>query len=214
MDNDFHNNFFGKIVVKIFVVCKGLYRQASNTLSLRKCMNISPFSVWALISRSSIQRLTISPILFDETPLWLKQLPVSLFGQARFVERQSHCSYLIEQYTGLNWQCGTIDKPGTSLFQQYTIQSACNTHPILLVSTILDFWTPNFKATAISTFTVHLLWKFTKWLKTFGKMLCAVLWKCCLQFWNYAPLKVVLFFLDHPIYLVHGITCRGRLLYS
>ena len=25
MGNDFHNNFFGKIVVKIFVVCEGLY---------------------------------------------------------------------------------------------------------------------------------------------------------------------------------------------
>ena len=35
-------------------------------------------------------------------PLWLKQLPVSLFGQAQFVECQSHRSDLIEQYTGLN----------------------------------------------------------------------------------------------------------------
>ena len=25
MSNNFHNNFFGKIVVKIFVVCEGLY---------------------------------------------------------------------------------------------------------------------------------------------------------------------------------------------
>ena len=61
------------------------------------------------------------------------------------------------------WQFGTIDKPGTSLFQQYTIQSACYTYPILLVSTILHFLTPNFKA------TVRLLWKFTKWLKTCWK---------------------------------------------
>ena len=49
-----------------------LYRQAANTLSLKKCMNISPFNVWALISRSSMQELTISPIFFE--PLWLKQL--------------------------------------------------------------------------------------------------------------------------------------------
>ena len=45
------------------------YRQASNTLSMRQRINISPFSVWASISRSSMQELTISPILFDET-LW------------------------------------------------------------------------------------------------------------------------------------------------
>ena len=25
MGNDFHNDFFGKIIVKIFVVCEGLY---------------------------------------------------------------------------------------------------------------------------------------------------------------------------------------------
>ena len=35
--------------------------------SLRKCINTSPFSVWALISRSSMQELMISPILSDET---------------------------------------------------------------------------------------------------------------------------------------------------
>ena len=113
-------------------------------------------------------------------PLWLKQLAVSLHGQARCVERQSHCSNLIEQYTGLKlrywWQFGTLDKPDTTLFQQYrpTIQSACHMHTILVVSTILDFWTLTFKATVISTFVVHFLWKFTKLLKT-----C---WKCCVQF--------------------------------
>ena len=37
------------------------------------------------------------------------------------------------------------------------------------MSTILDFWTPNFKATVIFTFVFHLLWKFTKWLKTCWK---------------------------------------------
>ena len=46
-------------------------------------------------------KLYENPALQSE-PLWLKQLPVSLFGQARFVERQSDCAYLIEQYTGLN----------------------------------------------------------------------------------------------------------------
>ena len=46
-------------------------------------------------------KLYENPALQSE-PLWIKQLPVSLFGQARFVERQSHCSDLIEQYTGLN----------------------------------------------------------------------------------------------------------------
>ena len=25
MGNDFHNDFFGKIIVKIFLVCEGLY---------------------------------------------------------------------------------------------------------------------------------------------------------------------------------------------
>ena len=42
-----------------------------------------------------MQELAISPILFDKIyenpalqsePLWLKKLPVSLFGQAQFVE--------------------------------------------------------------------------------------------------------------------------------
>ena len=117
-------------------------------------------------------KLFENPALQSEQ-LWFKQLLVSLFGQAQFFERQSHCSDLIEQYTGLNcilmWQCGTRDKPGTSSFQQNTIQSACHTHPTLLVSTILDLWTPNFKATVISTFVGHLLWKFTKWLKTCWK---------------------------------------------
>ena len=55
--------------------------------------------------------LTISPFLMklyenpalQSEPLWLIQLPMSLVGQARFVERQSHCSYLLEQYTGLNF---------------------------------------------------------------------------------------------------------------
>ena len=64
----------------------------------------------------------------------------------------------------------------------------------------IGFLTPNFKATVISTFVVHLLWKFTKWLKYVEKMLCAVLWNFCVQFWNCVPLKVVPLFLDHPIY--------------
>ena len=49
------------------------------------------------------------------------------------------------------------------------MQSACHKHPILLVSTILDFSTPNLKATVISTFVVHLLGKFTGWLKSCWK---------------------------------------------
>ena len=50
---------------------------------------------------SFLVKLYENPALQSQS-LWLKQLPVSLFGQARFVERQSHCSDLIEQYTGLN----------------------------------------------------------------------------------------------------------------
>ena len=111
------------------------------------------------------------------------------------------------------WQFGTIDKPGTSLFPQYTIRSARHTFPILLVSTLLDFSTPNFKATVISTFVIHLLWKFTKWLKNVEKMLCVVLWNSCVWFWNYVPLKVVPLFLHQPIHEERNIFlsfCRER----
>ena len=82
----------------------------------------------------------------------------------------------------------------------HTIQSTCHAHPIMLVSTILVFWTPNFKATVISSFVVHLLWKFTKWLETCWKIVVfsfvgfspAVLKLC--------PTKGCATFLDHPIY--------------
>ena len=50
---------------------------------------------------SFLMKLYENPALQSE-PLWLKRLPVSLFGQARFIERQSDCAYLIEQYTDLN----------------------------------------------------------------------------------------------------------------
>ena len=64
------------------------------------------------------------------------------------------------------WQFGTIVNLALLYFSIIPyIQSASHTHQILLVSTVLDFFTPNFKATVISTFIVHLLWKFTKWLK-------------------------------------------------
>ena len=46
-------------------------------------------------------KLYENPALQSE-PLWIKQLAVSLCGQAQFVEHQSHCSDLIKQYTGLN----------------------------------------------------------------------------------------------------------------
>ena len=72
------------------------------------------------------------------------------------------------------WQFGTIDKPGTSLFQRYTIRSACHTHPPLLVSTIVEFLSSIFKATVTSTFVVHLLWKLKKMIVNVEKL--------CVQF--------------------------------
>ena len=79
-----------------------------------------------------------------------------------------------------------------SLSQHYAILSACCTHSTgiwLLVSTILDFWTHNLQATVISTFVVHLHWKFTIWLRTCWKSLCEVLCSSVRQIWNYTPLK-------------------------
>ena len=94
---------------------------------------------------------------------------------------------------------GTIDKPGTSLFQQYTMQSACHTHPILQVSTILDFSTLNIKATVISTFVVHLLWKFNKWLKTCWKNVVCSFVEFLHAVMKLCPTKNLPLFLDHSI---------------
>ena len=168
----------------MFHVCINCFTDKPQTLSLRECINIhvSPFSVWALISRSSIQELTISPILFDET-LWKSCVAIRAIvikTPAGMSFWASPVCWTLQSLQQLNsaihwfklylkwyrWQFGTIDKPRTSLFQRYTIQSACNTYPILLVSAILDLWTPNYKTTVISTLVVHLLWKFTEWLKT------------------------------------------------
>ena len=153
-----------------------------------------------------------NPALQSE-PLWIKQLPVSLSGQARFGERQSHWSYLIEQYTGLN--CANDDSlaPLTTLTLLYFSSIPYRVHAIHIqycwYLQLLDFWTPNFKATVISTFVVHLLWKSTNWLKKVEKMLCAVLWNSCMQFSDYAPPKVVPLFLDHPIYeLLFWLRCH------
>ena len=73
------------------------------------------------------------------------------------------------------------DKPGTSSFQQNIIQGTCHTHPILLVSTIMDFSTPNLKATVISTFVVqkfalkiHIVIEKTM-LKKCGAQFCGIL---------------------------------------
>ena len=132
-----------------------------------------------------MQKLTISPILCDETP-WKSRVAIrAVMIKATTVKYfwASLVCWMLESLQLLNWaihwyklhlkwqwwQYGTIDKPGTSLFPHYTIRSARHTHPILLVSTILDFSTPNFKAAVISTFVIHLLWKFTKWLKTCWK---------------------------------------------
>ena len=172
-------------------------------------MSISPFSVWDLISRSSIQELTISPILFDET-LWKSCVAI----RAIVIKTTTGMSFwaspvcwTLESLKLLNWaihwfkwQFGTIDKSGTSLFQRYTIQSAYNTHPILLVSTILDFWTPNFKATVISTFVVHLLWKFTKWLKTCWKNVVCSFVEILSAVLKLRHTKSCATFVDHPIY--------------
>ena len=74
------------------------------------------------------------------------------------------------------------------------------THPILLGSTILDFWTPNFKATVISTFVVHLLWKSPKWLKTCWKNVVCSFVEFLHAFLKLCPTKSCATFLDHPIY--------------
>ena len=191
-----------------------LYRQASNTLSLRKCMNISPFSVWALISdhlyrnwwflQSFLMKLwkscvAIRAIVIKTTTgmsFWASPVCWTL-ESLQLLNWAIHWFELYLKW--YEWQFGTIDKYGTSLFQQYTIQSACNTHQILLVSTILDFWTPNFKATGLSTLLSICFENSQSDWKHDWKMLCAVLWKYCMQFWNYAPLKVAPLFLDHPI---------------
>ena len=109
-----------------------------------------------------------------------------------------------------NWHQPT-NQPDTSLFQQYTMRSACHTDPILLVSAILDFWTQNFNATVISTLlSIFSEISQSDW-KHVGKMLCAVLWNSCLQIWNHASLKVVPLFLDHPIY--GPLSVSGRPIY-
>ena len=116
-----------------------LYRQASNTLSHRIRINVSPFSVWVSISSSSMEELMITHILFDETlwifalqsePLWIKQLAVRFFGQARFFKRQSHCSDLIKQYTGLN--CVNDDNMAlwTNMTLLYFSSIPCRVHAI------------------------------------------------------------------------------------
>ena len=62
----------------------------------------------------------------------------------------------------------------------------------------MDFWTPNFKATVVSSFGVHLLWKFTKWLKHVKKMLCAALWNSCMHFLRLCRTKSCATFFGPP----------------
>ena len=51
----------------MFHVCLDCLKKSLKYTFSEESINISPFSVWALISSASMQELTISPFLFDET---------------------------------------------------------------------------------------------------------------------------------------------------
>ena len=148
-------------------------------------------------------KLYENPALQSE-PLWLKQLPLSLFGHGWFVERRSHCSYLIEQHWGLNCDNDGSLAPYTKLTRLYFSSIPYRVHAIhIQCCWYLRYWifgNPILKQLSF----LHLLSicfenSQSDW-KHIAKMLWAALWNSCAQFWNYSPPKVVPFFLDHPIY--------------
>ena len=161
-----------------------------------------------------MQELTISQILLDEA-LWKSRVAIraiviktttGMSFWASVVECESHCSYLIEQYTGLN--CISSDSygnwaPETNLALLHFSRIPYRVHAIhIQYCWYLQYWIFRHPILKQLSF-LHLLSicfenSHSDW-KHVGKMLCEVLWISWVQFWNYVPLKVVPHFLDHPI---------------
>ena len=107
----------------------------------------------------------------QSNPFSLKQLTVRPFGETLIVECESCCSQT------LLWIVFTLtiitprDKPGTTLSQQYTMQSVCHIQSILLVSTTCMYGHTIFYICGLLALQVS----WGDW-KHFEKLLWGVLW--------------------------------------
>ena len=106
--------------------------------AVRKCVYMSPYRLF-------LEKMSISPILLGklyENPIAIKAIVIKTTTSKCLWANpvcESHCSGFGEQYTCLNCRLfrmikmtiGTTETPGSSLSQQYVMQSACHTHSIL-----------------------------------------------------------------------------------
>ena len=78
---------------------------------------------------------------------------------------------------------------------------------------LLDFWTHNFQATFISTFVVHLHWKFTMWLKICWEITVWSFVEFCWAVLKLCPTKsCAIFFAPPDIYRYNEYGCMVRYL--
>ena len=126
-----------------------LYRQATKHIFFEemhyKHLSLHPFIVMSfnrMIIPAAIDDFcnqfweTLKISLQSTKPFLWKQLPVSHFGQTPVCWMWESLQQLCAQYTSLKivhlqwkyWQFGIVDRPGTSLSQQYAMQSAYCTH--------------------------------------------------------------------------------------